>query len=280
MTPDDGRPDPWSYGAAPNTTKRVRVSRRAIWIAIAVVAIVSVVAGALVWSARPKPPQQAQTDLSFANKPMLNDKPPTLIKSAIQPRSLYPPGYVDFDESKADPNRGQPPAGYDKDAQHTKTSNPPGCEDNPLLEDEFNFNGSDPDRYAGYPVFLIINPVDDAGTLGAGKGFSVSVYPAKDPKSLSTLRDWFTRCKDAQITRTTTKDGRVIDTSTTPMGEYLVDAPSSVASDSFARNFKDRDICDYYGLVRGLIVNVTCPPNEKEAGAQLFRTVVLRLWNA
>ncbi len=46
---------------------------------------------------------------------------------------------------------------------------------------------------------------------------------------------------------------------------------------SFAMTKEGEPLCSYVGLTRGMIVDVSCPESQVEAGKQLFRTVVQRI---
>ena len=79
------------------------------------------------------------------------------------------------------------------------------------------------------------------------------------------------------ITTTVTKFGQVVDRTTRTQELGYTDAPASVADDSLALTREGRELCHFYGLTRGMIVSVECPPTQADAGAQLFRTVVQRI---
>ena len=241
MSADNRTPSAWSYSTAPEEAGRRRIPRRTIVIAVAVVIVL--------------------------------DKPPTLILNGLQKRSLYPPGYIDYDPSK-DTSDYQ----YDPDREYETTSSPPGCEDDPLTELQYDFDNKDPERYNRYPITEVMYPVDDpGGSKDDRPGFYVSIYPAKNPTSLDEFRQWYDRCLNAQVTTTVTKHGQVIDQTTSANEIGYTDAPESGADDSFAVTKAGEPLCSYVGLTRGMIVDVSCRRSEGEAGAQLFRTVVQRI---
>jgi hypothetical protein len=169
-----------------------------------------------------------------ANKPLLNDKPPTLILNGLQRRSLYPPGYIDYDPSKDTSDYE-----YDPERDYETTSSPPGCEEEPLTDLQFDFENKDPERY--------------------------------------DFRQWYSRCQNAQVTTTVTKHGQVIEQNTSTNELGYTDAPESAADDAYALTKAGKDLCSYVGLIRGMIVDVSCPDSQAEPGAQLFRTVIQRI---
>jgi hypothetical protein len=270
MSDRNQMPGAWSYAAASGSSGARRVPRRTLIFAI-VVAVV-LIAGLVTWLAWPKTESANQPELS-APKPLLNDKPPTVILNGIQKRSLYPPGYIDYD-----PTKNTEEYDYDPDRDYQTTSSPPGCEDDPLLDLQFDFDNEDPERYSSYPITEIMYPVDDPGGNKTGsRGFSFSIYPAKNPANLDEFRQWYDRCRGAQVTTTVTKHGQVIEQTTSPNDIGYTDAPASAADDSFGMTKDGKDLCSYVGLVRGMIVDVSCPDGQAEAGAELFRTVIQRM---
>lgn len=276
MSRNDGAPDAWSF-SEPAASRR-GLSRRAILIVGIVVAVGLLVSGLMVWLSRPVPVAAQKPRFEVVDKPLLNDEPPTVIKNAIEPRTLYPPGYTDRDFNKS----GPVDLGLDPTKKYERTVSPPECEKDPLDQVENNLDRKDTERYERYPVDFSMYPVDDPGGKDDDSGvFLISIFPAQDPNSLGALRNWFSQCQSAQVTRTVTQDGRVVETTTEPFPKELTDAPHSVSSDSFTVTRKDKpqDSCNYYGLVRGMIVHVLCSPAQKDAGADLFRTLVQRVYD-
>ncbi|AMO63630.1 Uncharacterised protein [Mycolicibacterium phlei] len=259
----------WSYQ---ETTVPVRRRRRTVVVAAVVLALTAGLVAWLAWPAQRADEDRAETPVI---KELLNDKPPTMILNALNYRTLYPPGYVDYDWSK----RESKPADYDRDREYESTSAPPDCEGNPLFDAEFDlFLGRFADDAYEYPIHLWMFPVDDpGGNADDARGFSVSIFPAPNPASLSEFKEWFDRCRGATITTTVTKFGQVVDRTTRTQELGYTDAPASVADDSLALTREGRELCHFYGLTRGMIVSVECPPTQADAGAQLFRTVVQRI---
>jgi hypothetical protein len=270
---DNPPPGEWSYSAAPPAAGRRRTSR---WMIVAAVAVaVLLIAPLVTWLAWPSTPSQDQADAASAPKPLLNDKPPTMILNGLQKRSLYPPGYIDYDPSK---DTSDSDFEYDPERDYETTSSPPGCEESPLNALQYDFDNTDPERYGRYPITEVMYPVDDpGGSKEDSPGFYVSIYPAKNPTTLDEFRQWYERCQNAQVTTTVTKHGQVIEQTTSTQDVGYTDAPISAADDSFALTKAGKDICTFIGLVRGMIVDVSCRTSQEEAGAQLFRTVVQRV---
>jgi hypothetical protein len=269
------RPE-WSYATPRGAARRRRPNRRAILLAAG--ATMLAVAGLLIWLALPPntAPPGAAND-SYARKSSLGDQPPTVILNALEPRSLYPPGYVDFDLAKQ--NSGPNNLPIDLNAHYDLSSSPPGCEHDPLSDTEYDFNDKNPEEYGKYPVLLIMYPVDDPGGNKGDNGFYLSVFPAKDSRSLSNFRDYYSRCQGAKVTLTVTKDGRVLQTMTDTINNVITAAPQSAAEDSFVRGpTKDSPSNQYVGLIRGMIVSTQCPVSQDDACVQLFRTALLRIW--
>lgn len=270
MTHNNPMPSAWSYASAPGSSGARRRPRRAIIIAAA--AVIVLIAGLVSWLAWPKPQAGSQPEVS-APKPLLNDKPPTVILNGIQKRSLYPPGYIDYD-----PTKNTEHYDYDPDRDYQTTSSPPGCEDDPLSGLQYDFKNENPERYSSYPITEIMYPVDDpGGNKEDSRGFYISIYPAKNPANLDEFRHWYDRCRGAQVTTTVTKHGQVIEQTTSQEKMGYTDAPTSAADDSFGMTKDGKDLCSYIGLVRGMIVDVSCPDGQADAGAELFRTVIQRV---
>ncbi|MEV0669422.1 hypothetical protein [Mycobacterium sp. NPDC050441] len=285
MTGPDGAPNQWSYSAAPSAANPRKLSRRTIIAGSVGLAVVVLLVVALVaWLAWPRSAPVEQADSPHDRKPLLSDKPPTMILNAIDFNSLYPPGYTDYDSSKS---VRQSDGTYDPDREYTETSSPPGCtwKDDPIETGKYDFTFNekkDPERYEHARISRLMFPVDDPGGNKAQDGddrtsFVLTVFPAKDPNSLDYARQWYERCQNAKTTTTVTKFGQVVETTTGTVDNMVTNAPESAADDSFAVTTSKKDVCDYYGLVRGMIVNVACPPIQKEAGAQLFRKVIIGL---
>lgn len=271
------QPNEWSYSAS-DETPGARTRRRPVVIAVAAVIAVLVVA-LVTWLVWPNPAPTAPTEAAADDgpKPMLNEKPPTVIENGIEPRTLYPPGYVDFDSSKYESSRD---SSYVPGSKYDTTSNPAGCEKDPLFEDRYGsiLDDEDPDKYDRYPVSLLMYPVDDpGGNKEDTRGFNLAVWPAKNTDNLDTYRQWYEKCRGAKVTTTVSKDGVVSKQETRTQDESVIAAPSSQAADSFALARPDRDVCELYGLIRGMMVSVTCPPAQKAAGVQLWRTVIHRI---
>lgn len=265
-------PSGWSYSATPAQAGPRRIARRTIVIAVA--AVVVLIAGLLTWLLWPKSTQVDQGEVVTTQKPLLNDKPPTVILNGLQRRSLYPPGYIDYDPSKSTGSGYE----YDPDREYEETSSPPGCENDPLFDLEHDFNNKAPDRYGRYPLIEVMYPVDDPGGNNEdNRGFFVSIFPATDPASLGEFRQWYDKCKNAQVTTTVTKFGQVIDQTTRTNSIGYTDAPESGADDSFTKTKDGEPLCNFVGLTRGMIVEVSCPETQMDAGTQLFRTVVQRI---
>ena len=202
-------PSGWSYSTAPDETGRRPISRRTIVIAVAVVVVL--IAGLLTWLLWPKSTPTNQGEVVTTQKPLLSDKPPTVILNGLQRRSLYPPGYIDYDPSK---DTG---SGYEYDPDRDYEDNVVAARlrgRSPRSTFEFDFDNEDPDRYDRYPLIEIMYPVDDpGGSKEDSAGFFVSIFPAKNPTSLDEFRQWYDRCHGAQVTTTVTKFGQVIDQS-------------------------------------------------------------------
>jgi hypothetical protein len=274
---DTINPPAWSYSTPRSAERGRRPSGR--WIVLAVVAVLAF-AALFTWLALPPTvthPSHAAD--SYGRKPSLADLPPTVFINALRPRSLYPPGYVDFDLSQGK-QLGPEDIHYVPGANYALSSSPPGCEHDPLSDNEIDTTNTDPERYHDYPVLLIMYPVDDAGGNKGNNGFFLNVFPAKDPKGLSNFREYYSRCQGARITVTATKDGQVVYQNTDTIDNVILDAPNSAAEDSFVRGpTKDSQTYEYIGLIRGMIVTVQCPEAQKDAGVQLFRTALLRIWD-
>ena len=78
-------PSGWSYTTPVEAGPR-RISRRTILIAVAVVVVL--IAGLLTWLLWPKSAPKDQGEVVTTQKPLLNDKPPTVILNGLQRRSL------------------------------------------------------------------------------------------------------------------------------------------------------------------------------------------------
>ncbi|CRZ16887.1 hypothetical protein [Mycolicibacterium neworleansense] len=279
MSGPNGMPDQWSYSAPPGATSPRKLSRRTIILGSVGIGVAVVLVAALVaWLAWPRSAPIEHADAPEKGRPLLSDKPPTMILNAIDFDSLYPPGYTEFDYTKMNQSGG---SGYDPDREYKFTSEPQGCtsDDDPLYTAKWDFGGDDdPERYKDARISRLMYPVDDpGGNKEDSKSFSLTVFPSKEPTSLDFARQWYERCKGAKITTVISKHGQVIETKTRSLDHVVIAAPESAADDSFALTSTEREECDYYGLVRGMIVNVTCPPEQKDAGAQLFRKVVIGL---
>lgn len=270
----NARPQPptgWSFAEPPRRQATDR--SREVWIGVA--AAVVVAAAALVaWLIWPTPPAQAPPPNPVA-RPLLSNQPPTVILNALDYRSLYPPGYVDFDSSRSD-LPGPEELGIDMASQYTTSSQPPGCTDDPMSEAQYGFETQDPERYQRYPLTMMMYPVDDPGGIADDSGFHLSIFPSPDPESLEVFRDFYRRCLGAQITVTQTKDGRILRETTDTMRNVVTDAPPSNAVDSFGLTQGETG-CGYVGLTRGMIVDVQCPTNQPDAGLSLFRNVIDRI---
>jgi hypothetical protein len=277
---DTMTPPPWSYATPRGAADRRRPARR--WILLAAVAVLAAT-GLLIWLALPPTvTHPSHAGDSYARKPSLADLPPTVFINALHPRSLYPPGYVDFDMSQGKQQLSPEDIHYVPGADYTLSSSPPGCEHNPLSDTKIDTTDTDPERYRGYPVLFIMYPVDDPGGNKGDNGFFLNVFPANDPKGLDKFRDYFKRCQGALISLTVTKDGQVVyqHTDPDPIDNVILDAPSSAAEDSFLEGpTKDSQTYEYVGLIRGMVVTVQCPVTQKDAGLQLFRTTLLRIWD-
>lgn len=276
--PDTQSPLAWSYTTPRSGTRLGRPARR--WILLAAAAVLAA-AGLLTWLALP--PTVTHPDHageSYGRKPSLGDEPPTVILNALRFRSLYPPGYVDFDlsQQKLSPSDIH----YVPGADYELSASPAECEHDPLSDNEHPPYTPDPkpEKYSRYPVLVIMYPVDDPGGNKGDNGFYLSVFPANDPKGLDNFQTYYKRCQGAQITVTATKDGQVVYRSTDTIDNVILPAPSSAAEDAFVRGpTKDSQTYQYIGLIRGMIVSVQCPAAQKDAGAELFRTVLLRVWD-
>lgn len=280
MTGPNGMPDQWSYSAPPGAARARKLSRRTIVVGSVGVAVVVLLAVALVaWLAWPRTAPIDQADAPDTDRPLLSDKPPTMILNAIDFDSLYPPGYTEFDYTKMD--RGTD-SSYDPDRKYTFSSDPAGCtsDDDPMYNAKYDFGSDDkdPERYKDSRISRLMYPVDDpGGNKEDSQSFSLTVFVSRDPTSLDFSRQWYERCKGAKVTTVVSKNGQVIETKTRTLDHLVTAAPESAADDSFALTTTETEECDYYGLVRGMIVNVTCPPAQKDAGAQLFRKVIIGL---
>lgn len=269
-------PSRWSY-AEMSADQSSGSHRRASMKVVAVAALtVIVVVGAVVGLLKAQSPHQVESVASPA-KPLLNDQPPSVILNGLQPRSLYPPGYVDFDAAKSTFGPGDiRPEDIDLTATYTTTSDPAGCDDDPVYQASRG-DDKDPLRYWRYPLLIIMYPVDDPGGNGDDRGFTVDISPAPNTNDLNDFRKWYTRCANATITLTRSKDGAVIRQDSSVQEQVLVPPPKSNATDSVARTRAGKNDCDYIGLARGMLIEVTCPTSQKEAGAGLFRTVIDRI---
>lgn len=279
MTGDNGLPNEWSYSAKPGAANPRNLSRRTTILGVIGIGVVVLLTVALVaWLAWPKPAPIEQADAPVKGKPLLSDKPPTMILNAIDFDSLYPPGYTEFDSTKMDRKSDYT---YDPDREYKSTSEPAGCtsDDDPIYNAKWDFGASkDPEQYRDARISRLMYPVDDpGGNKEDSQSFSLTVFVSKDPTSLDFGRQWYERCRGAKITTVVSKHGQVIKTDTDTLNHVVIAAPESAADDSFALTTTDKEQCDYYGLVRGMIVNVTCPPAQKDAGAQLFRKVIIGL---
>jgi hypothetical protein len=237
-----------------------------------VVLLVAALVTWLVWPADPPPADDAEAPV--IKKTMLNDKPPTVILNGLDFRSLYPPGYVDFDSSKS----GDDGVDYDPDADYDTKTEPDGCAYDPLLAKILKFDDEDPEKYDRYPINMLMYPVDDpGGAKEDARGFSIQISPSEDPTSLNYLRDWANRCNGAKETVTTTKNGQVIKQETSTLNVGYTEAPASDATDALEQTSKGKDSCNFVGLIRGMVVQVSCPPNQRDAGINLYRTVIRRI---
>ncbi|OMB79468.1 hypothetical protein A5743_13870 [Mycolicibacterium conceptionense] len=279
VTGPNGMPDQWSYSAPSGAASTRKLSRRTIVLGSVGIGVVVVLVAALVaWLAWPHSAPIEHADAPEKGRPLLSDKPPTMILNAIDFDSLYPPGYTEFDYTKMNKDSGYT---YDPDRDYKSTSEPPDCtaSDDPLYAAELGLDtDDDPERYQDSKISRLMYPVDDpGGNKEDSKSFSLAVFPSKDPTSLDFARQWYERCKGAKVTTVVSKHGQVIETEVITIDFGTVAAPESAADDSFAMTKDGKERCNYYGLVRGMIVNVTCPPEQKDAGAQLFRKVVIGL---
>ncbi|BBX16759.1 hypothetical protein CRI77_02785 [Mycolicibacterium duvalii] len=208
----------------------------------------------------------------------LRDKPPTVILNAIDVRSLYPLGYIDYDSSQA----VREELDIDFDADYQTTSEPDGCERDPLTEARYFSDFTNPERYRRYPLTLLMFPVDDpGGNEEDSRAFGVSIFPSPtEGTSLDEVRAWYRRCAGAVVTTTVVKNGQVLRQSSHTNDAVVVDAPKYDADDTFSLATEDEDTCDFVGLVRGIIIDMYCPPAQKDAGAELFRTLIARIRQA
>lgn len=275
MTAGPDTPGGWSYAEPPPRSKRPGLRRTRVLAATTAV-IVTTVAVLAVWVLWPSPPPAAPAPVSKPEaRPLLDDQPPTVILNGLDARSLYPPGYVDFDLSQDDSDPDD--VGYDPNTEYKVTSEPPGCGRDPVLASSNNVDNRDPDRYDRYPVMVLMYPVDDPGGNTDDTAFSVVIWPAPNPDSLKEFRDYFDRCRGANLTATQTLDGRVVSTETATLETIVGEAPTSNAVDSFTLGDGGEDVCNFIGLARGLIVQVNCPNVQKNAGVNLFRAVIDRI---
>ncbi|MBP2454855.1 hypothetical protein [Mycolicibacterium lutetiense] len=280
MSGDNGAPNPWSYSVTAGDASPRKLSRRTMILSgVGIAVVVLLVAALVAWLAWPRSAPIEQADTPEKGRPLLSDKPPTMILNAIDFNSLYPPGYTEFDHTKMDRGSG---SSYDPDREYKSTSEPTGCtsDDDPIYDAKWDFvaDDKDPERYRDSRISRLMYPVDDpGGNKEDTQSFSLTVFVSKDPTSLDFGRQWYERCKDAKITTVVSKHGQVIETKTRTLNHVVIAAPESAADDSFALTTTEKEKCDYYGLVRGMIVNVSCPPAQKDAGAQLFRKVIIGL---
>lgn len=278
-------PTPWSYSTEPADPGPPRRVPRWLLTLGAVVMIVLVVgsAAAVLWP-RPAPPPAAD-EPGLANW-FLDDKPPTVFLNALDVRSLYPPGYVDFDLSEQDPNADSGEVSVEDviaalGNTFETTSEPPGCEGDAPNEDYLGLGShhdDDPEHYGGFPVGLIMYPADNPGGNGSHDGYILDVYPADKPVlNLDETRRWYTRCAGAKVTITQSKDGRVVKQDTVVMDRSMIDPPHSAADDSYRLARAGEPQCEFFGLIRGMMVRVQCPDGQEAAGAELFRTAIARI---
>lgn len=230
------QPSGWSYSTAPDDSGRRPISRRTIVIAVAVVIVL--IAGLLTWLLWPKSAPLDQPDAASAQKPLLNDEPPTLILNGLQKRSLYPPGYIDYDPSK-DTGSGYE---YDPDRDYETTSSPPGCEDDPLNDLQYDFDNKNPEHYNRHPITEVMYPVDDPGG------------------SKEDSPGWYDRCHGAQVSTTVTKFGQVIDQTTRTNEIGYTDAPESGARPGIGRR---RLVCHDEGRQAPLQLRRSDPRNDR-----------------
>jgi hypothetical protein len=281
MTGPTREPNPWAYSETRTVARPRKLSRRTLAVSgVGVAVLVLLVVALVAWLAWPRSAPLNQADAPRESRPLLSAKPPTTILNAIDFDSLYPPGYTEYDPAKRDPNSE---SSYDPDRDYETTSEPPGCtfEDDPINQAEYDYDNEDPEKYQNSKIMRLMYPVDDPGgndkSQAGGTGFSLVIYPSPDPASLDFARDWYQRCNGAKTTTTVTKHGQFVTKETDTVDKVVIDAPDSAADDSFALTRSDRAICDFYGLVRGMIVNVTCSPAQRDTGAQLWRNVVVGL---
>lgn len=267
-------PVAWSF-TEPQPNSESGKPRRTLLKIIVGAVVVVVIAVLVAWLVWPSPTAEPPTSSNPAARPVLNDQPPTVFLNALDFRSLYPPGYVDFDPGQSD--FGPDDIGLDMAIEYTSTSEPPGCTDDPLFEATHDFGSNDPDRYRLYPLLILMYPVDDPGGNEADSGFSISIAPATNTSSLSEFRDYYARCLGAHVIMTQTKDGRVIKEESATRTTFTTDAPASGAVDSFSLGVDGEEICEFVGLARGMIIQVRCPTTQRDAGINLFRTVVDRV---
>ena len=265
----------WNFSAAPTPRRRPRRRGTLLLACLGILALTVGLVTLVVWPDTHAP--AADQEQSYPTS-SLREKPPTVILNAIDLRSLYPPGYIDYDFTQA--VRDERP--IDVDADYQVTSAPSGCERDPLTDAKNFTDFRDPDRYRRYPLTLLMFPVDDpGGNQEDSRAYGVSIFPSPDDATnLDEVRDWYRRCEGAVVTTTVVKNGQVLRQSSDVNGSVVVEAPKFDADDAFSVAIKDKDTCDFVGLVRGIIVDMYCPPDQKDAGAELFRTLVARIRHA
>ncbi|TMS50860.1 hypothetical protein [Mycobacterium sp. DBP42] len=237
-------------------------------------AVLLMVIALVMWLLWPRSVPVDQTDARWEAKPLLSDKPPTMVLNAIDFDSLYPPGYTEYDPKK----RTRPSTyHYDPDAEDEFTSEPPGCTRDPFTRNtDIGLSNDDPELYNYAAISRTMYPVDDPGGNDEQSSFfALTVFVSDDPTSLDYAKQWYERCAGGKVTWTTTKGGQVIETGTRALEHAVVAPPESTTKDSFA--LSSRKELSYYALVRGLVVQVDCPPEQKDVGAQLWRTVIIGL---
>lgn len=276
-------PAPWSYGPG-ETVEPERNPRR--WLRLAVVAavVLALALALLFWAARPtaavggpqlegRPPAAAQTPL--------NTKPPTVILNALDVRSLYPPGYVDFDSSQRAPKADDiKPEDINLSWTYTSKSVPPECGKDPFFRE---WKGFRPGHYDDFPIRLLMFPASDPGGNAEGNtGYYITILPLEDGATFDSVKHWYATCDKATVsTVATDKDGRVMREFGSSTYDFVIgDAPSSDADDAFFLGDRADKACQFIGVVRGMLVSVDCPTTQREAGAQLFRTVMSRIRTA
>ncbi|CAN5242608.1 hypothetical protein BH09ACT8_BH09ACT8_22910 [soil metagenome] len=106
-------------------------------------------------------------------------------------------------------------------------------------------------------------PVGDPGGNTKDTGFSIAIWPAPNTSSLNEFRQHYVRCHLALVTITEKKGGQVI-------------SQKSHTVDSFGLTVEGKGSCNFIGLTRGMIAEVSRPTAQREAGINLYRTVIGR----